>query len=273
MKKKTKIIFLTVVAILTLAIYYIPNVKADSGFDADYSSSSSSSSSSGFSSSRGSSSGSSFYIPIEPEVAILLLTISLIAIIAYFTYALKLIDKEIEELENEKSSKADKLPVDEIKKYIKDYKEDIFENDRYNDFVEIQKAWMNFDLETLRNKLTDELYNQYEMQLDTLKQKNQKNVMHDFTKKDIFISDINKEKNNLIITVYLKTSFYDYITQDNKVIRGDKQYKLNMFYKLIFKSSLENDEKHCPNCGAKLNKNASEKCKYCGSIINKSNNN
>ena len=51
MKKKTKIIFLTVVAILTLAIYYIPNVKADSGFDADYSSSSSSSSSSGFSSS------------------------------------------------------------------------------------------------------------------------------------------------------------------------------------------------------------------------------
>ena len=49
-----------------------------------------------------------------------------------------------------------------------------FKKERYNDYVSIQEGWMNFNYQLLRDKLTDELYNQYEMQLETLKTKNQK---------------------------------------------------------------------------------------------------
>ena len=54
---------------------------------------------------------------------------------------------------------------------LEEFKALVFE--KYKD---IQIAWMNFDYNTLRSKLTDELYNQYAMQLDTMKVKNEQNI-------------------------------------------------------------------------------------------------
>ena len=47
----------------------------------------------------------------------------------------------------------------------------------YENYVKIQKAWMYRDLEPVRNLLSDEMYNMYQMQLDTLIEDKQINMM------------------------------------------------------------------------------------------------
>ena len=52
-------------------------------------------------------------------------------------------------------------------------------NKAFEVYENLQYAWSNFDYEEMRKLVSDELYNQYKLQLDTLKIKNQRNVMED----------------------------------------------------------------------------------------------
>lgn len=135
----------------------------------------------------------------------------------------------------------------------------------YQIYLNIQEAWMNFDYSTLRTLVTDELFNTYQNQLQTLELKGQKNIMHDF----IFISSellkIEKEKEISTILVELEVEFYDYIVDNkNKKVRGSKRNKVVMDYLLTFVSS-EMEEK-CPHCGAQLEKGTTT-CGYCHTQI------
>ncbi len=158
---------------------------------------------------------------------------------------------------------------DMLKKYMPDIEIEKFIEERYRDFVEVQIAWMDFDYEKLRELLTDELYNQYEMQLDTLKLKNEKNVMSDFSYESAYISNVSRDKDNLIIRVRLSVSFFDYITKDEKITRGTDKEKIHMTYELTYITALKNDISKCPSCGAPISNNASVKCEYCNSIISR----
>ena len=147
------------------------------------------------------------------------------------------------------------------------FDEQKFLNDRYNDYLIIQKAWSDFDYDTLRNKLTDELYNQYLMQLDTLKLKNQKNIISDFDYELLRILDANNENGQVTVKIKLVCNFYDYIEQNGVIIRGKNDIKAKVYYELTFVCNMENDLAKCPNCGAELNNNASKVCEYCRSLI------
>ena len=46
-------------------------------------------------------------------------------------------------------------------------------------YKRVQEAWMNQDIESVRHLLTDEMFNMYLMQLDTLIEKREVNVMED----------------------------------------------------------------------------------------------
>ena len=127
---------------------------------------------------------------------------------------------------------------------------------------------MNFEYEKLRTKLTDELYNQYEMQLQTLKVKNEQNVMESFNYLDSMITDIKEENNQITVTMELKVAFYDYIVQNHQVTRGNKHRKIYMHYELMYVCNKTTPDT-CPNCGAKLTNKASQTCEYCGSTIAK----
>lgn len=129
---------------------------------------------------------------------------------------------------------------------------------------------MNFDYKALRELLTDELYNQYEMQLDTLKIKNEKNVMTDFEFVSATIKNVFRDKNNIYVKVIMSVSFFDYISKDNSIVRGSNKKKLLMTYELTYSSTLKNDfNTSCPSCGAPIPDNASVKCEYCNCIISK----
>ena len=159
----------------------------------------------------------------------------------------------------------DDFEIVDISKYIKD--KDEFLKDRYNDYVAIQEAWMNFDYDTLKDKLTNELYNQYEMQLETLKAKNEKNVMKNFTNKGISISSVVEKNNTVTVNLSLHVTQIDYIEKDGECLRGNSGKLNNMHYNLTFISNLDDIEKKCPNCGNPLDDISTQTCKFCHSTI------
>ena len=153
----------------------------------------------------------------------------------------------------------------DISKYIPDKVQ--FLNDRFEDYKAIQIAWMDFDYDTLNDKLTNELYNQYEMQLETLKAKKQKNVMSGFNNKGMDITNLIEENDLITVIVSLNVVQKDYIEENGKCVRGD-QYRDNiMNYRLTFVSRLDKDDKKCPNCGNPLEDISSQTCPSCRSLI------
>lgn len=155
-----------------------------------------------------------------------------------------------------------------VPQIIKNFDPQAFLQDRYRDFVKIQKCWMDFDYDGLRALVTDELYNQYEMQLETLKMKHQKNVMTDFAYMEGIITNAQKGADDTYaITIELLVNFYDYIVENQVIVRGTNSSKIVMHYQMTFVTKLKNNVKTCSNCGAELTEKSFHKCEYCGTII------
>ena len=270
MNKKVKY-FLGVLCTLlfgALFLLNLDNIKADSGWDVDFdtggsdwggSSWSSSDWDSGYSYSGSSSSGSS------SSFGFVVFIIIVVIIIYYLKYNnVKTTSKYIPEYKYS--------PIDEeyIKKYIDDFNKQKFLDDAYQMYLDTQKAWSNFDTKSLRNLLTDELFNTYNMQLKALKAKKQKNIMSDFALEKIDTTAINVSNNQITMKVVLEVSFFDYVVDiSNNVLRGNKNHKVSVTYELTFVSTINKKEtKNCPSCGAPINKNsASNVCEYCNSTL------
>ncbi len=136
----------------------------------------------------------------------------------------------------------------------------------YSIYREVQKAWMDFDYNSMRKLVTDELFNTYQNQLQTLELKGQKNIMNNFYPQEMELLRIDEEKGIYTILMYLKIEFYDYIVDNqNKVLRGSSNQKVVMEYLLTYVDNT-NEETKCPNCGAKLEEEVSV-CPYCQSNI------
>lgn len=139
----------------------------------------------------------------------------------------------------------------------------------YNNYIEIQNAWMNFDYDKLKELCTDELYNMYLSQLNILKYDNRQNIMDDFSllrSKIISYIDVN---NSNLIRVYMKVTLRDYIVdiKTGEVVDGNKhKYIVNNYYMEFIKNNNFNQKK-CPGCGASLTDVSKGKCPYCRHII------
>lgn len=160
----------------------------------------------------------------------------------------------------------------EIQAHIPGFSKTEFLNQAYDNFIAVQNAWSEFDYNTLRGLLTDELYNTYHSQLVALKAKKQKNIMSDFRLIRSDITRMNVSGDKITLVVSLTVEFFDYVVdKDNNVTRGTKNYKLTNSYNLTFISTLNEKEKSkeriCPSCGAKLENTSSNVCPYCHSNV------
>ena len=139
----------------------------------------------------------------------------------------------------------------------------------YQIYYEVQNGWMNYDYNSLRKNLSDELYNEYKIQLDTLRLKNQQNKMTDISKSKIVICDVIRNKGTYTIIVHLGVKQKDYIVNMNNPsvpLRGDKRLH-DVYYELTFEMTKDRTN-FCSNCGATLDGNvASQTCPYCNSIV------
>ena len=62
-----------------------------------------------------------------------------------------------------------KISDEEIKKIDAELNTDIIVSKTFNLYKELQNAWMEFDNDKIRTLVSDELFNTYKMQLNTLK--------------------------------------------------------------------------------------------------------
>lgn len=137
-------------------------------------------------------------------------------------------------------------------------------------YQKIQVAWMNFDYDTLKKYTTNELYNMYVSQLNTLKVKKQQNMIENirFYRANIMNYQINHNELETI-TIQLQVTCKDYLIDQTtgQVVRGNKLNTMNYTYNLTLIRRKQAEMKQCPNCGAALESNMTSQCSYCHSVI------
>ncbi len=132
----------------------------------------------------------------------------------------------------------------------------------------VQTAWTNFDYETIRKNVTDELYNMYKVQLDTLKKQQRISITKDFALKYFDIVGMEIKKEMVSLTVFMKVECYDYVVNSKgKVIRGSAKRKIINNCRMTFIKGIGKEDNECPNCGAPLEQVHSTVCSYCNSVI------
>ena len=257
---------------LTFTVIYERPSWADSGHSVSHSSSHSShsssssrrssSSSSRSSSSRGSSSSGS-----SDPLAGMISVVIMIAIIVIWTIIAN--KKQLHKIVINKNNE-DEIE-NKIKKLIPNFSKQEFLKQGFNIYYDIQMAWMDFKLEDIKDKVTDEIYTMYESQLATLEVKGEQNIMKDIQLKQSCLKDVTNQNGTITIKTNYVIEMYDYIADVNtkKLIRGEDKKKIRILYEMSFRKALSEDEKvtHCPNCGAKVEMNSTGTCEYCGSKL------
>ena len=168
------------------------------------------------------------------------------------------------------SIKNNEQAINEIKKYIPTFDVNQFLLNGYGIFVRIEEAWMNFDLEKVRDCITDEMFNMYESQLTSMEMNGEQNIMKDFKLINSAVTQASKQNNMLQVKARYTVEFYDYIINRNTkaVVRGNSNRKMRMVYEFTFIRDIENKKlDKCPNCGAEININSAGICKYCNSKL------
>ena len=278
MKKRERVIF--IILLLLCLFFPIHKLSADSGWDGGYDSGGSSdwgssssdwgSSSSDWDSSDWSSSGGSYSSgSLDPFMVM--------AIIAFIVIIFAITNKPNSGsnrlmVPGTSLGKLNPYDIDKLKKLLPDFDEEKFKEKAYELYKEIQVAWMNFDNDSIRKCVTDELYNTYSAQLATLKVKNQKNIMKDFQLLDSKIIGMETKEKLVSLTIKMKIECYDYIVdKEEKTLRGNDKQKVIYEYAMTFNKGVSDKPNKCPNCNAPLDQVNSSKCPYCDSnIINES---
>lgn len=250
--KKIKILSTIILLVVISTMMYKPIlIRADSGFDASYDS--------GGSSYSGDSYGDSSIGNVDFSHPVTGLVVLIFFVIIFIITILKLRTLNVPNYT---------MSIDDIHSKIPNFDIEQFNKKVFDNYKAIQIAWMNFELENIRDLISDEIFNMYSMQLETLKVKGQKNMMENIEYISNAISDIKIENDNIAITTLLQVSCNDYIVDEkNNVVRGKKNQKMYYKYKLTFTKSNSENIKYCPNCGAHIYANSSVKCEYCNAII------
>ena len=277
MKKREKIIL--VFLILMCLFFPLHQLSADSGWDGGYDSGGSSDwgssssdwgssdwSSSDWSSSSGSYSSGSF----DPVSFVIIMVVVLLFIYFVTVKANKGTGRSM--VTSTTLGKVNPYDISKVRQFLPEFDEEAFKKKAYELYKEIQVAWMNFDQDTIRNCVTDELYHTYSSQLTALKVKKQINVMKNFKLLNSEIVGMEIKYDFIALTIKMKVECCDYVTsQDGKTLRGNDKQKVIYEYAMTFNKGVSDKPNKCPNCNAPLDDVNSSKCPYCdSSIINES---
>ncbi|MFR9207515.1 MAG: TIM44-like domain-containing protein [Lachnospiraceae bacterium] len=168
------------------------------------------------------------------------------------------------------------LPISELLKKDPAFSEAEFLDRIGNMYVQMQNAWQNKQWEPMRALMTDNLYNQFNRQLNDLINRGYTNYIEKICVMDSSIVKYAQDEKNDILTVQLTARIIDYtVDAAGKLISGNR----NMEKFLTYEWTLTRDKSavtiskegtqtvSCPNCGAPVDINKSAKCDYCGTIV------
>lgn len=155
------------------------------------------------------------------------------------------------------------------------FSEQVFLDKVQTAFFLIQKAWTKRNQDIARPVMSEALYRRHKMQTDELIQKGRTDVLENIVIGGAQIVKIAIENDYDAITVRIRASMSDYMTDDKtgKMVDGHKEPKPFTEYWTFVRRYDKKSQKPaetkayiCSNCGAALEINESGKCAYCGAI-------
>ena len=159
----------------------------------------------------------------------------------------------------------------DISQLIPHYDKDKFIDARYNDFVEIKRAYLTNNTFKLKKKLTDQLYNQYVQEIEGFKARGEVHTLKDSRYRGAIIKNIEQINTMLVLTLELKVCYFEYVERNNTLISGNRDKKVIVYYELKFITDLRDFISECPHCGAKSPDTFARVCEYCGEEVEETN--
>ena len=163
--------------------------------------------------------------------------------------------------------KKKELEDNKFKAFVPNKTKQEFLNDRVNDLIELQNSRMNLDYNTLKTKVSEELFIEYSNELNNLNNNNERNIMKDFKLIDSMVSSADVKNGKYEIKVEIIMQYIDYIVKDNLCVKGDEYLPITKHYELTFTSPIRSSLENCPTCGSVLEDKNSKICSHCNSPI------
>ena len=144
-------------------------------------------------------------------------------------------------------------------------------------FIQLQQAWEDRDWKKARPFESESLFVQHKTQLDEFIKNHTINKMENVCVNDAYFYEYKVEGKYEYLTVYMNTSYNDYMVDEEtgKVVKGDPKVTYEVKYLAKFMRTVgvttgQNSNASttkCPNCGAPVDVNAAGECAYCGTVI------
>lgn len=173
--------------------------------------------------------------------------------------------------------------LDQIKRTDPEFSPDLFMTKSQTIVERLQKAWSDNDMMSVRNYVSQGVYNRFRLQLQLMmEEENVRNVLSDFKVMKVSVIDVSISKNYQTLHVKMFSCAKDATVAANASVDdinsalGKKSkeafYEIYSFTrKLGVKTNTSRDwlKGECPNCGyVPDNFSQSNKCESCGSIYN-----
>lgn len=139
-----------------------------------------------------------------------------------------------------------------------------------NKYIEFLSAKSNFDYNKINQLCTDTQYSYNARELNSLKQKNLKNVIKEIEIKNTKITSANNYSSQLVINFLIEAKYYDYVVDLNNILKsGNNKKKKNVLCNITFVKNI-NDQVSvtCTQCGAPINLEKGNICEFCSCIYN-----
>ncbi len=282
-KKHIKRWILFLLLILTVSVTAVPiRTRADFGNfagNSDYGG--------GGGSSGGS--GGDFIGDLEFEViSWVIAIIAVILLLIYYALIRPIIDKirgkkpEEEEDADEKvrtmrEAEEELRPIKEYGELDPGFKESEFCERLSNLYVQLQEAWHERSLDSIRPYLTDSFYNQSERQLSEKRRNGVTPCIERISVTDVRLRGFYQDFGLDHMVARLKVRIVDYEISDRtgEVVFGSRNNEKFMEYEwelcrksgIVTEGTSEKRTVSCPKCGAPLNINQTAECPFCGSVV------
>ena len=143
-----------------------------------------------------------------------------------------------------------------------------------NIFVKVYTSIMKQDLSDVAHFIGDNLQNKFQIQIDNLKKRNQRQIYDELNVKNTYILNRIIQNDKEVVVVELISRYMDYIIDmdTGDLVSGDDTRRIEKRNILTFEKKLSVKDigivRKCPGCGASISVNTSGKCEYCDTIFN-----
>ena len=201
-----------------------------------------------------------YHIDMYTVIAILAVIVIIIAII----FASTMLKKVLYEPFKDKNYFSHNISSRKIKTLVPNLNPEEFKKFVFEQFQKVQNATTNFNYEVLRSILSDKIYDEKVIELQSLKEKNLRNVITSIGLLYIQINNVQIINGNEQVDVVLTIKCHNYISSLNDpdvIVSGSKRDVIQSTYLLTYYK--DNLPRTCQKCGGEIENNM---CLFCRAI-------